>query len=105
MKSVKNFIIAFLISSKKPALYSFITSCLLIGALYVPLLNIPVIFATYPLFWIIPDFSQDGLHVGWGFFGLVLKSPTAFLVFFTYYFFVSFLLIFSLKDNDVVPPV
>ena len=53
--------------------------------LHIPIIGIPVIIASLPLFEIIPEFSKTGEHVGWSFFGPFLKDNYALFIFYIYY--------------------
>jgi hypothetical protein len=66
-----------------------------VGLLHVPIVNIPFVLAAWPLYWI-SRFGQSGPDVQWYFFGPLLRSPTAFVVFFAYFALIAYVLLFRL---------
>ncbi len=70
---------------KKVALYSLIWPFIAIIWLHIPIVNIPMVFLSMPLWDIAPFVSQTNDYVEWYFFGPIIKSFYAFIVFGLYY--------------------
>lgn len=57
--------------------------------LHIPVLNIPIIFLSMPLWDIAPFVSTTNEYVEWWFFGPIIKSLTAFITFSVYFWVVG----------------
>lgn len=64
----------------------------------IPVVQIPLIFVAYPLL-AFPMFSKTGEHVSFSFASVFLKSPTAFVAFFIYFYLVS--MVFIVFRNEI----
>lgn len=69
----------------------FVCPCLAIGWLYIPMLNIPIVLATFPLFTLFPSFGETGVHMVWDHSGPLPQSTTAFVALYVYYWIIGFL--------------
>lgn len=72
--------------------WSLVLTLIALVAIHIPLLNIPIILVTFPLFELFPEFAKTGPDVGWHDYGLFLKSSKAFVFFGTYHYALSFLM-------------
>lgn len=53
--------------------------------LQMPIINIPFVIVSLPVFELLPEFNNTGKHVDWNFFGPTLSSLYSWVVFFIYY--------------------
>lgn len=86
---------ALFLPTRKRVLFSFLVGAVAVAGINIPIVSIPIIFATYPLFKLFPVFAQTGPHVEWWFLGLYLTSITAYISFFIYYYAIAYLLMFG----------
>ena len=72
-------------SVSKTLIVTLIWPLIAIVWLHIPIANIPIVFATMPLWEIAPFISKTNEYVEWYIFGPVIKSFTAFFVFGIYF--------------------
>lgn len=90
------FLVALVRPSEVRLFWTVVLAAVCIALLYVPIANIPFILVASPLFSRCSRFARSGPDVEWYFFGPLLKSPKAFLVFFAYFAGIAYVLLFPL---------
>lgn len=84
---IQAILLALILPSPERILVGVVVAAALVGGFYLPYLNLPLVYAAWPVFEANPGFKKTGPDVMWWFFGPMIRSVKAFL-FFTLYFMV-----------------
>ncbi len=72
-------------------LISLFVSAFLTALIAVPVIGLVPLLLAFPLYWVLPELQSSGQLVEYGFMWVTIKQAWVWLVFFTYFFVVTFL--------------
>src|SRR5262245_17983070 len=94
-EALSEFLVALVRPTEVRLLWSALAAAACVALLHVPIAHVPFVLTAVPLYRC-SRFARTGPDVEWYFFGPLLKSRTAFVVFFAYFVLIAWVLLFRL---------